>query len=91
MFLRLDYGKCCQGFREKKIRNGGTVLLAVLYFYVKLVWRFSTLIIPLLIAGRQSIAASIQRLPDSVVKSAEIVTESVDVSGEMIKLSTSYM
>ena len=37
----------------------------------------------------QSIAASFQKLPDSVVKSAVIATDRVDVSGETIKLSIS--
>ena len=37
----------------------------------------------------QSIACSIQKLPDSVIKSAAIATDRVDVSGETIKLSIS--
>jgi len=37
----------------------------------------------------QTIAALVQRLPDSVVKSAEIATDGFDVSGEMIKISIS--
>jgi hypothetical protein len=53
------------------MRNGGRDLLAVLHFYerIKIVWRHSTLIIPSLIACIQSMAASIQKLPDSVLKS----------------------
>ena len=38
-------------------------------------WRHSTLIITSLIALRQSIAASIQRLPDSVVQSAQLAID----------------
>jgi hypothetical protein len=41
----------------------------IFMYELKLVWRLSTLIIPLLIARRQSIAASIQKLHDSAMKS----------------------
>jgi hypothetical protein len=42
VFLKLGSGKDCQGFREKKIRNGATFLLAVLYFYVRIKIRVVT-------------------------------------------------
>jgi len=48
--------------------NCRRVLLAVLKF----MWRHWTLIVPSLIAGRRSIAATIQKLPDSLVKSVSI-------------------
>ena len=38
-------------------------------YELKFVWRHATPIIPSLIARIQSIAASVQKLPDSVVKS----------------------
>jgi hypothetical protein len=56
---------------------------------LKFVWRRSTLIIPSLIACIQSITASIQKLPDSAVKSVSRARHSVDVSGETIRLSIS--
>jgi hypothetical protein len=54
-----------------KMRNDGGVLLGVRNFYVriKIRVRHSVLIIPSLIARMQSIAASIEKLPDSIVKS----------------------
>jgi len=62
-------------------------------YELKFMWRLSTLIFPSLIARRQSIAASVQKLPNSVVKSSQVSTarHSVDVSGETIRLSTSLM
>jgi len=66
-FLNLGSAKSCLGPRETKMRNGGTVSFAVPKFYVQLIFRV-TLIIPSLIAHRQSIAASAQKLPDSIVK-----------------------
>ena len=52
-------------------------------------WRHSTPIIPSLTARTVSIAASIQKLPDTVIKSAQVAINGVDVSGEMIRLSIS--
>ena len=49
-------------------------------------WRRSTLTFQSLIARRISIAASIQKLPDSAVKSFSTARHSVDVSGETIRL-----
>ena len=40
-------------------------------------------------ASTQSIAASVQKLPDSVVKSGSTARHSVDVSSETIRLSIS--
>jgi len=58
----------CQGFSGMKMHIGGRVLLAFLsYMYeLQFVWRHSTLIIPSLIASRQSITASSQKLPYSI-------------------------
>jgi len=56
--------KECQGFRETEVRNYGRILLAVLNLCVQI--KFVTtfdIIIPSPIARRQSIAASIRRLP----------------------------
>ena len=63
--------KECRCFRETKKHNGGEVLLAVLNFTCELnfVWRHSTLIIPSPISRRQSVTASVQKLPDSAVQS----------------------
>jgi hypothetical protein len=60
-------------------------------YELKSVWRHSTLIVPSPIARRQSIAASIQRLPVSVVKSVSTARhrQRVDVSGETIRSSVS--
>ena len=76
MFLKLGSAepqgsaKGCQGFRETKVHNGGGVLLAVLNFYVRIKIPVATLDTnQSLIAHRQSIAASTQKLPDSVVQS----------------------
>jgi len=65
----------CQGFSGMKMHIGGRVLLAFLsYMYeLQFVWRHSTLIIPSLIASRQSITASSQKLPYSIVKSFSTV------------------
>jgi len=56
---------------------------------LKSVWRHSTIIIPSLISSRQSIAASIQKLPDSLVKSFSRARHTVGVSGETIRFSIS--
>ena len=58
-------------------------------YELKFLWRHSTLTIPSLIARRQSIAASIHKLPGSVVKSVSRASHRVNVSGETIRLSTS--
>jgi len=55
----------------------------------KFVWRYSTPIIPSLTARTVSIAASNQKLPDSVIKSAQVAINGVDVSGETIRLAIS--
>jgi hypothetical protein len=72
------------------MRNGGRVLLAVLNWYIRIKIReaafdpnHSVKDIAL------SIAASIQKLPDSVFKSAELAVDWADVSGETIGLSIS--
>jgi hypothetical protein len=53
------------------MNNGSRVLIAVLncMYKLKFLSRHSTIIVPSLIARGQSIAASIQKLSDSVVKS----------------------
>jgi hypothetical protein len=56
-------------------------------YELKFVWQHSALIIPSLIARRQSIAAAVQKFPDSVAKSEELTMDRVDVSGEVISLS----
>jgi hypothetical protein len=62
--------KCCQGFREIKLRNGGQVLLAVLNLYVRIKIRVATLDTNHSVAdSTQKIAASIEKFPDYVVKS----------------------
>ena len=50
-------------------------------------WRHSTLIIPSLTASRQSIAASIQKLPDSVVKSAQLAMDKNPCVRRIVTLS----
>jgi len=58
--------KGCQGFRETKIRNGGRVLLAVLNWYIReAAFDPNHSVKDIML----SIAASIQKLPDSVFKS----------------------
>ena len=77
MFLKLgsaeprDSVKGCQGFQHTKIRNGGTVLFAVLGFYVRIKIHVATFDTNYSVteARRQSIATSVQKFPDSVVKS----------------------
>jgi len=68
--LRIGFAKVIRGSRETKIHNGKRVLLAVLNLYLRTKIRVATmtLIIPSPIA-KQSIAASIQNFPGSVVKS----------------------
>jgi hypothetical protein len=58
-------------------------------YELKFVWRHSTPIIPSLIARTVSIAASIQKVPDSVIQSAQVPIDGVDVSGETLRLSIS--
>jgi uncharacterized protein YoxC len=55
----------------------------------KFVWRHSTPIIPSVTARTVSIAASIQELPDSVIKMAQVASNGVDESGETIRLAIS--
>jgi hypothetical protein len=60
----------CQEFRETKLRNGGQVLLAVLNLHVRIKIPVATFDTNHSVAdSTQTIAASIQKLPDSVVKS----------------------
>ena len=72
------FAKGCVSFRETEMHNGGRVLLAVLN---------STLIIPSLIARRQSIAPSIQKHPDCSQITQHSSPYAVDVPGETIRLS----
>ena len=59
-----------QGFRETKLRNGGQVLLAVLNLYVRIKILVTTFDTNHSVAdSTQTIAASVQKLPDSVVMS----------------------
>jgi len=66
------------------------MLLAVLNLYVRIKIRVATFDTDLSVtATTQSIAASIQKLPDSVVNSASTAQKSVDVASETIRLSIS--
>jgi hypothetical protein len=74
------------------MRDGGRILLAAVNLYVRIEINVATsdtnhLTIPSLITRRQSVAASIQILPDSATKSAQPVVDGVDMSGETIRLS----
>jgi hypothetical protein len=42
LFLKLGTAKGCEGFRETKMRNGGSVLLAALNLYVRIKLRLTT-------------------------------------------------
>ena len=67
----------CLGFRETKMVNGGRVFLAVVNLYVRITIRVATFDTNhSVIDNAQSNAASIQKLPDSVVKSAEPAIDS---------------
>ena len=60
----------CQWFRETKMSICGTVLVAVLNLYVRITIRVKTFDTNHSVAdSTQSIAASIQKLPNSVVQS----------------------
>ena len=60
----------CQGFRESKTCDG-QVLLALLCLYGRIKIRVATFATNLSVTDiKQSIVASVQKLPDSVVKSA---------------------
>ena len=78
----------CQGLRQTKVRNGGQVLLAVLNLYLQIKIRVATFDINHSISdSKQTIAASIHKIPDSVVKSVSTARiDSDDVSGETIRL-----
>jgi len=72
VFLKLGSTELqgCQGCRETKLHTGGQVLLAVLNLYVLIKIRVATFDTNHSVADiTQTIAASIQKLPDSVVKS----------------------
>ena len=74
------------------MRNGGKVLLAVLKLCVGIKIRAATFNTNHSVTEnnhsiKQSIAASIQNLPDSTVKSVRRVNHRVDMSGETISLS----
>jgi hypothetical protein len=67
----------CLGLRGTKMVNGGRVLLAVINLYVRITIRVATFDTNhSVIDNTQSNAASIQKLPDSVVKSAEFAIDS---------------
>jgi hypothetical protein len=59
-------------------------------YELKLLWQNLTLIILTLMARRQSIAASVQKLPNSVVKSVSRACHTVYMSGKMISLSLTF-
>jgi hypothetical protein len=72
------------------MRNDGQVLLAVLNFYVQIKIREATFASNDSVTdSTQPIIASVQKLPDSAVKSVELAMDRVDVSGETIRLSIS--
>ena len=60
VFLNMCSAKGCQGFRETEVRNGGRVLLAVPYFYVRIKLRVATFHTDHFVAGStQSINQSL--------------------------------
>ena len=70
VWLQLGCAKECHGFREMKTRIGGRVLLVVLNLYVRIKIRVATFDTNHSVTDSpQSIVASIQKFPDSVVKS----------------------
>ena len=68
VFLKLGSTKGCHGFQETKVHNGGRVLLAVLNLSVRIKISVVTFHTNHFVTdSTQSIAASIKKLPDSVV------------------------
>jgi hypothetical protein len=71
LFLKLGSAKGCQVFRETKVRSGRGVVLGVLNLYVRMKIGVETFGENHSVTeSTQSIAASIQKLPYSIVKSA---------------------
>ena len=72
IFVKLGSAKGCQGFRQKNIRNGGRILLAVLSLNVRIKIRVAAFDTNRSVTeSTQTIAVSIRKHPDSVVKSSE--------------------
>jgi hypothetical protein len=71
LYLKLGSAKGCQVLRASKMRNGGRVLMVVLNLYVQIKIPVATFDNnhPVTDSTQQSIAASVQKLSDSVVKS----------------------
>jgi len=68
VFIKLGSTKGSHGFQETKVRNGGRVLLAVFNLYVRIKISVATFHTNHFVTdSTQSIAASIKKLPDSVV------------------------
>ena len=68
VFLQMSSAKGCQGFPQTEMHNGGRVLLAVLYQCVPIKVRVATFDTNYSVTdSTPSVAASIQKLLDSVV------------------------
>jgi hypothetical protein len=90
VFLKLGSAKGYQGFREKKMRNGRTVLLAVLNLYIRIEIRVMTLstnhsVTDITQTVSRCFSPEASRLQSS--QSAQQAIDTVDVSGETIRLS----
>jgi hypothetical protein len=88
VFLKLGPTKGCQVFCDTKVRNAGRVLLTALNLYVR--FKISAVTFDpnhSVTDNTQTVAVSIQKLPDSPVKSASRARLIVDVSCQTIRLS----
>jgi len=71
VLLKMGSSQGCQGFREMKMCEGRNVSLAVLNLYIWIkIWKATFKTNHSATGSMQSIAPSIQKLPDPVVKSS---------------------
>ena len=90
-FLKRGSPKLCQGFRDRKTRNGGTLSLAVQIctYELKCVRRHSTPVVPSLTAPNQPLLHFRRSLILQSSQSAKLTIDRVGVSGETIRLQIS--
>jgi hypothetical protein len=75
------------GFQETKMCNGGRVLLTILSLYLQIKLRVAAFDTNHSVTdSTKFVVASVQKLPDSVVKSAELAIDRVIMSGETTRL-----
>ena len=82
-FLKVGSAEGCQELREKEMRIGGRLLLAILNLWVVIKLLMAAVVTNHSVTvSTQSVASSVHKLPDSVDKSASIARHTLSMCQE---------